>query len=138
MRRQVLILLLAFFFTRISFGQDVMNDIAKTYFRSNPFSMDFGKFIDHLIHDPSLVKKDIAKRTDTSFFYFSGQYSNHNPFLFKSLRTEIMLTEVTEQMPDSTRRLDTFFVYQLRAYTLGDKEGLDDVKKEYAKFDRKF
>ena len=138
MKKSVFFLAIILLCGKYSKSQDVMKDIAKTYFRSNPFITEFGFFLDHLLHDPTIINKEMKKRTDTSFFYFKGQYTNHNPFPFISLRTEIMLTETTENVPDSIPRLDTFFVYQILAYTLGGKEGLDDVKKEFNRFDKKF
>src|SRR6266404_4803476 len=78
------------------FNSRVTNDnpivhIAKDYFRSNPYNTYFSSFLNHLMNDPTLSDKTITKRTDSSFFFFMGNYNNHNPFGFKADRTEIRL-----------------------------------------------
>ncbi len=119
-------------------AQQTINDITKAYYRSNPFDKEFSKFLNHLLNDPTLSNKTLQKRTDTSFFYFKGEYAQHNPFSFKAIRTEIILAETELQLADSIFQTDTILLYQLLGYTKGGKQGIDDVKKEYNKFSRKF
>jgi len=111
--------------------------IAKNYFRSNPYTLRFSTFLNHLINDPTLSDKTIIKRTDTTFFFFKGVYNNHNPFSFKADRTEIRLAEREVELGDSLSTMDTLFFYQLLGYGYG-KEGLESVKKEFSNFDRKY
>lgn len=111
--------------------------IAKNYFRSNPYKTRFSTFLNHLVNDPTLSNKTLTKRTDTSFFFFKGEYGTHNPFGYKADRTEIMLAETEFALSDSLPTTDTILIYQLLGYRYGS-EGPDAVKKEFAKFDRKY
>src|SRR5215813_7432358 len=111
--------------------------ITKSYFRSNPYKTHFSTFLNHLVSDPTLSNKTLTKRSDTSFFFFKGDYSAHNPFGYKADRTEIRLAETEFAMSDSLSTTDTLLIYQLLGYAYGS-EGPDAVKKEFAKFERKF
>ena len=135
------ITLLFFFFIALHFpspAQQVIADIAEHYCRSNPFDKEFSRFLNHLINDPTLVNKTMTKRSDTSFFYFKATYTQHNPFPFKAIRTEVILAERVEQLSDSIGQTDTLLYYQLMGYTDSGKEGVGDVKKEYKKFNHKY
>jgi len=110
--------------------------IAKSYFRSNPYKTHFSTFVNHLVNDPTLTNKTLTKRSDTSFFFFKGDYGTHNPFGYKADRTEIRLAETEFAMSDSLSTTDTLLLYQLLGYVY--HEGTDAVKKEFAKFDRKY
>jgi hypothetical protein len=116
---------------------DPIIQIAKTYFRSNPYNIRFSTFLNHLVNDPTLSNTTLAKRTDTSFFFFKGDYSAHNPFGFKADRTELRLAETEMEVGDSASTIDTLLLYQVLGYTYGD-EGTEAVKKEFSKFDRKY
>jgi len=141
--------ILFIFFTAYSDGQPIVINIepvsadnpvfqiAKNYFRSNPYNTYFSSFLNHLINDPTLSDKTIEKRTDTGFFFFKGDYKNHSPFNFKADRTEIRLAEGEIDLGDSLFTTDTLLFYQLLGYSYG-KEGLGAVKKEFSKFDRKY
>lgn len=111
--------------------------IAKNYFRSNPYSVHFAAFLNHLMNDPTLSNKKTIKRTDTSLFLFKGQYNSHNPFGFKADRTEIRLSEQEVELGDSLIKTDTLFFYSLFGYRYG-KESIETVKEEFSKFDRKY
>ncbi|TMI80834.1 MAG: hypothetical protein E6H10_13070 [Bacteroidetes bacterium] len=111
--------------------------IAKTYFRSNPFNIHFSTFLSHLTSDPALSNKTINKRTDTSFFFFRGEYKGHNPYTFKADKVEIRLAEGEVTMEDSVSTIDTLLFYQLVGYSY-EAAGTEAVKKEFSKFDRKF
>jgi hypothetical protein len=112
--------------------------MTKEYFRSNPYNIEFGRFVNHLMNDPTIANKKINKKTDTSFFSFKGEYKNYSPFSFKADRTEINLAEVEFLSDDSLVRKDTMFVYQLSGYSYEGKEGMETVKKEFTKFNRRF
>lgn len=118
--------------------QESLVQVAKNYFRSDPFIGEFSKFLDHLINDPTLVSKTINKRTDTTYFYLSGDYTTHNPFFFKARRTQVILAESEITINDTVRRSATMMIYQLVGYTEAGKEGAADVKNEFEKFDRKY
>src|SRR5262245_59617098 len=111
--------------------------IAKTYFRANPLNVHFSNFLNHLTHDPALSSKTLNKRTDTSLFFFAGEYKGHNPYNFKADKVEIRLAEREVNMEDSLSTTDTLLFYQLVGYIYG-AAGPEAVKKEYSKFDRKF
>ena len=111
--------------------------IAKTYFRSNPFNVHFSTFLNHLTHDPTLLNTTLIKRTDTSLFFFGGNYKGHNPYGFKADKVEIKLAEREVNMDDSVPTTDTLLFYQLVGHSYG-AGGTEAVKKEYSKFDRKF
>ena len=119
-------------------SQQTIIDVTKAYYRSTPFDKEFSKFLSHLLNDPTLSNKTLQKRTDTSLFYFKGEYAQHNPFSFKAIRTEVILAETELQLADSIFQIDTILLYQLLGYTKGGKDGIDEVKKEYNKFNRKF
>jgi len=116
---------------------DPIFQAAKNYFRSNPYSVHFNTFLNHLMNDPTLLNTTIQKRTDTTLFFFKGYYKNHNPFNFKAERTEIRLAEAEVDLEDSLSRTDTLLFYQLLGYSYG-QEGLELVKKEFSKFDRRY
>jgi hypothetical protein len=111
--------------------------IAKTYFRSNPFNVHFSTFLNHLTHDPTLLHTTLNKRTDTSLFFFEGEYKGHNPYGFKAGKVEIRLAEREVNIDDSASTTDTLLFYQLAGYSYATG-GAEAVKKEYSKFDRKF
>ena len=119
-------------------GQKTLNQIAKNYFRSNPFEKEFSDFMNHLLNDPTIVNKFILKRTDTSLFYMSGDYTTHHPFFFKPTKTKVVVAESEFIINDSLSQTDTIITYQLAGYTPGGNEGETDVKKEFEKFDRKY
>jgi hypothetical protein len=112
--------------------------IAKNYFRSNPFTHEFDKFLDFLLNDPTLVSKTIQKRTDSNYFYLSGDYTTHNPFFFKPSRTQIILAETEIGLSDTTLHSSLMMIYQVAGYREAGKEGEKEVKDEYEQFDRKY
>jgi hypothetical protein len=116
---------------------DPIYQVAKGYFRSNPFDVHFSTFLNHLTHDPTLFNVTMNKRTDTSLFFFHGDYKGHNPYSFKANRVEIRLAEREVNMDDSLKTIDTLLFYQLVGYSYG-AAGVEAVKKEFAKFDRKY
>ncbi|OQY95951.1 MAG: hypothetical protein B6D37_04115 [Sphingobacteriales bacterium UTBCD1] len=119
-------------------AQPALEQVAKYYFRSNPFAQEISSFLQQLINDPSLTNTRILKRTDTSLFYFTGEYKNFNPFFFKPEMTSVILSEKELILNDSLNIFDTVFVYQIAGYTAGGKEGENDVQQEFKRFDRKY
>jgi|SRR6185369_3041438 len=111
--------------------------ISDNYFRANPFDREYGKFVTLLMNDPMLADKSIVKRTDTTSFSFIAEYKNYSPYGFVADRTEVKLMEREIETGDSVSVIDTVFIYQLLGYKYG-KDGLDAVKKEFSKFNRRF
>lgn len=135
MKRTLLLLFL--FISFYSHAQEV-NRIAKTYYRSNPFITPFSDFLSHLVNDPTLNNKTIHKKTDTSSFFFEGDYSTHKPFGLTNSRTHVVLAELQQQANDSGRSvIRTIYVYQLIGYSTKDEDGTKEVKKTFERFARK-
>jgi hypothetical protein len=120
------------------YWQGSVLQIAKNYFRSNPFNHEFDKFLDFLLNDPTLVSKTIQKRTDSNYFYLRGDYTTHNPFFFKPIRTQIILAETEIDLSDTTLHSSLMMIYQVAGYREAGKEGEAEVKAEFEKFDRKY
>jgi len=115
-----------------------LEKIVKNYFRSDPYQNQFGFFLKHLMNDPILVNKITQLKTDTSLFYFQGAYDNYSPFGFLADRTEVRLTEKEFVVDDSTSLKDTLIVYQLLGFSYNGKAGLESVKNEFLKFNRRY
>ena len=91
-----------------------------------------------LMNDPVIASKVMVKRTDTTFFSFMAQYKDYSPYTARADRTEIKLLEKEFDVGDDSVFVpDTVFIYQLLGYFNG-KDGPEIVKKEFAKFDRRF
>ena len=119
-------------------GNDYLLKIVRNYFRSDPYQNEFGFFLKHLMNDPTLITKTTRLKTDTSLFYFQGVYKNHNPFGFPSARTEVRLAEKDFVTDDSLSLKDTIMVYQLLGFSYNGKTGLEAVKGEFTKFNRRY
>lgn len=119
-------------------AQEVIFDIAKKYYRSDPFEKEFSKFLDHLMNDPTLTNKKTLKKTDSTLFFFEGSYTSHNPFLFTATHTKIILAEKEEAENDTSQYIYTTFLYQLVAYTTPGAEGIKNVQDEFDKFCRHY
>ncbi|MEI9945962.1 MAG: hypothetical protein WDN26_17295 [Chitinophagaceae bacterium] len=78
----------------------------------------------------------IRKKTDTSFYKFSGTYKTYNPFFFKPKRLQILLEETQVEYDDSLNTKDTVFIYQLQAYDDDNDKSLKEIKKEFEKIHR--
>src|SRR5258708_4213214 len=117
---------------------DALLQMVKDYFRSDPYKKEFSWFLDHLVNDPTLTNKTITKRTDSGFFFFKGDFKNHSPYSFKADRTEIRLTETDFYPDDSSTVKDTILVYQLLGYSYDGTTGMEAVKKEFSKFNRRY
>lgn len=137
MRRWISIIIILSFCFSVK-AQENLFRIAENYFRINPFNRPYNKFFTDLVNDPLITSKSLKRKTDTTLFYFAAQYKDYSPYTsFKSDRTEIRLMEKAVDIGDSTEMIDTMFIYQLISYKSGP-EGLEGVKKEFTKFNRKF
>ncbi len=137
MRKILLTLFITSLYFNSALAQEGLFQFSKIYFRSNPFAGNFSGFLHHLLNDPSVLEKEIQKRTDTSFFYFSGFYKNYNPFFFKPGKVQVLLQEASVNYGDSLAN-DTIFIYQLVAYADGTEKGEQEVKREFEKIHRVF
>jgi hypothetical protein len=117
-------------------GQSVVKKITHDYFRSDPFETSFSSFLTHLLNDPGLTDKTMKKKTDSSLFYFSGTYSEFNPFFFKPKKTKVVLTELPIKI--SASKMDTVYQYQLFAYADESKNTSKDLKKEFDKIFKRY
>jgi hypothetical protein len=140
MKKYLSILIFIIFCNCQTGAQEVIADIAKKYYRSNPFEIEFSKFLTHLMNDPTLINKTTLKKTDTSLFFFEGTYTSHNPFFFQTNRSKIILAEreEIETGTDSSQYLQTVFLYQLIAYAPPGEEGIKDVREQFDKFCRRY
>lgn len=102
--------------------------ITDDYFRTNPFKMEFNKFLSSFINDPALTEKNIKKKTDSTLFYLQGVYSSYSPFFFPATRCKIILAEQQEYTDSSLNETYTYFVYQLIGYAPPGIAGLKDTQ----------
>lgn len=117
-------------------GQESVQRITKNYFRSDPFLTSFGSFVQHLVNDPDIHEKKMELRSDTTLFYFEGQYARFNPFFTRPEKVQVALSEISINLSDSLPA-DTIFVYQLIAENASSREGIQQIRKEFEKI-RKF
>lgn len=137
MRKLLLLLTVKFFLFLPSIAQDGLLEFSRSYFRPDPLAVSFSAFLEQLLNDASLGDKQIAKRTDTSFFYFSATYKKYDRFFFKPVRVTISLQEEPVKYVDSLPP-DTIFVYQLTAFADSSVNGRNEVKKEFERIHRIF
>jgi hypothetical protein len=136
MKRSLLLLMLSYHLAGHS--QETFVKISESYFRSTPFHKEFSRFVSHLMNDPTLINKRILKKTDSTLFFLEGDYSSHNPFFFKSIRTSVILAEKELETGDSLRPAQTIYIYQLIGYAPSGEDGIKEVKAEYEKFCRRY
>ena len=132
MRKYCILLFSVSMIASVSFGQEAVFKITRSYFRSDPFRVEFSAFLKQLISDPTLNNKMLEKRTDSSLFYFQGTYTTaFNPFFFKPKRIEVVLTEMEVTLDSLTK--DTIFTYELFAFANSTKDGSAEINKEFEK-----
>ncbi|MCW3119968.1 MAG: hypothetical protein JWM28_4050 [Chitinophagaceae bacterium] len=136
--KNVLLIIFAGCFINPVFSQNRLEKAIHNYYRYDPFERSFSSFINNLLNDGALINKTVVKRTDSTLFFFKGEYKGHNPFGFKAIRTEVRLAEMEIESSDSIRQKDTIMAYQLLGYTGKAGQGEPSVKAEFAKFDRKY
>lgn len=110
----------------------------RSYFRQDPFKMEFSRFVPALMNDPGLTEKKINKKTDSTLFYLQGRYNSYYPFTITTTHCKIILAEQEEYLDSSMNNTFTYFVYQLIGYASPGEEGLNDVRQEYEKLHRRF
>jgi len=136
--KKTFVIIVCFCVTVTLYSQRNLQKAIHNYYRYDPFERSFSNFITSLLNDPVLSNKTIAKRTDSTLFFFKGEYKDHNPFAFKAIRTEVRLAEMEVESADSIPKIDTIMAYQIIGYTYKTGNGIQSVKSEFARFDRKY
>ena len=136
--KKIILPILALVLLYPAYAQKKLQKAIQHYYRYYPFERSFSSFINNLINDPALENKTIVKRTDSTLFFLKGDYRGHNPFGFKAIRTEMRLAEMVIEHSDSISKNDTIMAYQILGYSARTENGMQAVKAEYARFDRKY
>ncbi|ULT43396.1 hypothetical protein KRR40_08105 [Niabella defluvii] len=66
----------------------------KEYYRVNPFQGNFSSFIKALTSDPSLLKKEIYRQTDTTGYFVRGQYEVFNPYSINANKVDMLFMKM--------------------------------------------
>ena len=114
------------------------SDFARTvkeYYRVNPFQGNFSSFIKALTTDPSLMKKEIYRQTDTTGYFVKGQYDVFNPYSINANKVDMLFYENVYK--SKSRVLFTFYTYQLTTYFPDTELARRAVIKDYKKLVRK-
>lgn len=114
----------------ISNGQNNLGFVAGKYCRSNPYVGDFNTFLQHLLNDPTLKQQEFVKKTDSTLYSFTGLYSTHQPFAFKSNKVQVALWEESIALSDTLSLQDTIINYLISAYLPNTPANQKLVKKE--------
>jgi hypothetical protein len=136
--KKIIFIISTFCLAHTCYSQQELQKAIHKYYRYDPFDRSFSSFIFNLINDAALINKTVVKRTDSTLFFFRGEYKGHNPFGFKADRTEIRLAEMEIESSDSIPKKDTIMAYQVLGYLSKAKNGMQSVKAEFEKFDRKY
>jgi len=113
-------------------SQSNLGYIAGKYFRSNPYIGTFSSFINHLVNDPTLTDKEEVKKTDSTLYSFTGFYTKHHPFAFKTGKMQVSLWEESMLLNDTLSLRDTVVNYLLSAHLPYTEANEKMVKKEVA------
>lgn len=127
-------ILLFIIFAIKSNSQDAIQVISKHYFREHPFSSKFSTFILNLQRDPWFSMKEFNRRTDSSFFFLSGDYKNFNPFRFTPKELKLIVAEEVINYSDSLKTLDTIVNLQLIGIIDTNTASRKLVEKEFKRF----
>ena len=126
-----------FFFIVIAFStysQDAVQAISKNYFRAHPFDSKFSTFILNLQRDPWFSMKEFNRRTDSTFFYLTGDYKNFNPFRCTPTELKLIVAEEELAYSDSLKTLDTIVNLQLIGIIDTNTASSKLVEKEFKRF----
>lgn len=107
----------------------------KEYYRVNPFQGNFSSFVEALTTDPSLMKKEIYRQTDTTGYFVKGQYDVFNPYSINANKVDMLFYENVYK--SKSRILFTFYTYQLTTYFPDTELARRAVVKDYTKLVRK-
>ena len=136
--RLFLLCILLVLISATSVAQEGLVDAVKSFYKQNPFQTKFSTFLTNILHDTTLIKDELYKRTDTCFFYFRGHYKYFNPFHFKAEHVQIIIAETEFTHNDSLHSLDTLILYQIIGVTDSIEKHQLLVKKEFDRFHRKY
>ena len=117
-----------------TYSQDAIQAISKNYFRTHPFDSKFSTFILNLQRDPWFSVKEFNRRTDSSFFYLTGDYINFNPFRFTPKELKLIVAEQEITYTDSLQTLDTIINLQLIGIIDTNTTSSKLVEKEFKRF----
>jgi hypothetical protein len=107
----------------------------KEYYRVNPFQGNFSSFIKALTSDPSLLRKEIYRQTDTTGYFVRGQYEVFNPYSINANKVDMLFYENVYKA--KSRVLFTFYTYQLTTYFPDTELARRAVVKDYKKLVKK-
>lgn len=116
----------------ISNGQSNLAYVASKYCRSNPYIGNFSTFLNHLVNDPTIKNKEEVKKTDSTLYSFTGFYTKHQPFAFKSAQVQVSLWEESMLLSDTLSLRDTVINYLLSAYLPNTAANEKIIKREVA------
>ena len=131
--RKIVTLLFIFISVKTS-SQDAIQAISKNYFRAHPFDSKFSTFILNLQRDPWFAIKELNRRTDSTFFYLTGDYKNFNPFRFTPKELKLIVAEEEITYSDSLKTIDTVVNLQLIAIVDTNTASSKLVEKEFKRF----
>ncbi len=103
----------------------------KEYYRVNPFQGNFSSFVEALTTDPSLLKKEIYRQTDTTGYFVKGEYDVFNPYSINANKVDMLFYENAYKSKSSI--LFRFYTYQLTAYFPDTELARRAVEKDYKK-----
>lgn len=114
-----------------------LQGITASYFKHLPFNKNFSTFLREIIADPDLQYKVEQRRTDSTFFYFSGTYSRHNPFIYRPSTIKLIIAEAEFRASDTSAHVDTVVYCQLVVTSDSSTRSEAFVQKEYNRLLRK-
>ncbi|MFT3903470.1 MAG: hypothetical protein QM727_09865 [Niabella sp.] len=129
--------LLSILIALVSQGQKDYIKIIKEYYRVNPFEGSFPAFIKAVTSDPEVTNKKQFLRTDTSLFLFSGDYKQFNPFLIKTKKVHVVLSENEVGSQGNQSLKDTVLSYQIIAFAEDNETTRRFLLKEFNKIHKK-
>ena len=115
-------------------SQYAAESLIKTYFRTHPFDSKFSTFIMNLQRDPWFTIKEFSRRTDSTFFFLTGDYKNFNPFRFTQKELKLIVAEEEMAHGDSLHTLDTIINFQLIGIIDTNAASGKLVEKEFKRF----
>ncbi|WP_114792063.1 hypothetical protein U0035_09430 [Niabella yanshanensis] len=128
---------IAIFVLPVSFIQAQSNftRTVKEYYRVNPFQGNFSSFVEALTTDPSLLKKEIYRQTDTTGYFVKGEYDVFNPYSINANKVDMLFYENVYK--SKNRVLFSFYTYQLTTYFPDTELARRAVAKDYKKLVKK-
>jgi hypothetical protein len=117
-----------------SYSQNPLQSLLKTYFRAHPFDIRFSSFLTSLQHDPWFTVENYNRRTDSTFFFLTGNYKNFNPFRFSPKELKLVVAEEEIIYQDSLKTHDTIINLQIMGLTDTGIINSKAVEKEFKRF----